>query len=358
MEISHANRQLDWPNVAKAGCIILVVIMHWQPHFAEIPWTHTESYEALWYILNEFLRPVRMPLFFLVSGLLASESILRPKATTRRKRLYKPLYLYVIWGLITAIATPVVSTQAFDTIFARVLAEVSMLVALSWYLAALAIYYVLSKMTLKLPVMAVLAGCVLLSIVGTICQDALPGQQHKILRCAIFFMAGVRLKSQILAFAHRATAKRTALLGLAFAVGAIMSVANDTYFLPVDIIATAFGIQFSQMVATRMPRLVPSSTWLAHRTLPIYLIHFLILPVIAAAIALLAPQALLGNFWFGMIVPVMLVPPIIATSLVAHRLLLAGKCDWLFDLPVLKRIVPDEIAMDLYNQDSAIAVQN
>lgn len=358
MEISHANRQLDWPNVAKAGCIILVVIMHWQPHFAETPWIHTESYQALWYILNEFMRPVRMPLFFLVSGLLASDSILRPGAATLHKRLYKPLYLYVVWGLIIAIVTPVVPVHAFDTIFARLLAEVSMLVALSWYLAALAIYYIFAKMTLKLPVIAVLAGCVLLSIMGTIYQDALPGQQHKILRCALFFMAGVRLKSQILAFAHGATAKRTALLGLAFAVGAVMSVANDSYFLPVDIIATAFGVQLSQMVATRMPRLVPSSTWLAHRTLPIYLIHFLLLPAIAAAIALLAPQTLLGNFWFGMILPVLLVPPIIATSLIAHRLLLAGKCDWLFDLPAFRRSAADEIAMDLYNQDSAIAVQN
>ncbi|WP_298399371.1 acyltransferase [Sphingobium sp.] len=356
MAISHANRQLDWPNVAKAGCIILVVILHWQSHFPETPWLYKEAYSALWYTLNELMRPLRMPLFFLVSGLLASDSILRPRATTLRKRLHKPLYLYIVWGLITAIATPMVSPQAIDNIFARVLAEVGMLAALSWYLAALAIYYVLAKMTLKVPVIAVLVACMLLSIMGTIYQDALPGHQHKILRCALFFAAGVRLKSPILAFANAATGKRTILLGAAFAVGAIMSVANGAYYLPVDMIATAFGISLSQMVATRMQILVPSSTWIAHRTLPIYLIHFLILPAVAGAATWFLPQALLGSFWLGLISPVMLVPPIIATSLVAHRLLLASKCGWLFDLPSTERSAVTDLEINFSKKDSAVTV--
>lgn len=336
---SEPDRQeLVWLNVAKAVCILLVVMMHLGEQLALMPWAHQGMLRDGWHDINGFIRPLRMPLFFLVSGLLASDSILRPRRDTQHKRLTRPLYLYVLWGTLGQAICPIDPTLPWFTLSAdnRFL-HVPLLVTMSWYLVTLAMYYLLTRITLDLPVVLTLAICAVLSILGTVFEPDMAGHQPKMLRCAIFFVAGVRMKDTILAFADRASLRRALVLGFAYVVAALVGVWADTFLLPVDIVAVAAGIVLSVLAARRLSGLVSPASWLAKRTLPIYLLHVFMMPLLAYFLAALAAPVL-DSFWAGAIYPVIAVPVVVAPSLALHALIRRTPAGaWLFDLPLQHR---------------------
>ncbi|MEE4452541.1 acyltransferase [Novosphingobium resinovorum] len=348
MRNDRSERDLVWPDVAKAACILLVVMMHCGDHILTLPWAHKDELARAWLAINGFVRPVRMPLFFLVSGILASNSILHPRENTERNRLVRPLYLYLAWGVAYQALIPIQDDPAwFSASLDNAFLPILLLVVLSWYLAALAIYYVFTRMTLRLPLPVVLTLCAGLSVLGTVYAPDLVGHQHKVLRCAIFFVAGVRMKEPILAFVARASPRRVLPLCVGYAVGALICLRANTFLLPVDVLAVASGASLCAIAARRVAGLTAPAAWLAQRTLPIYLLHFLILPVLAYATGRWGGP-LLGNFWLGAAYPVLAVPLVVAVALAVHAALMRVRAGWLFDLPrpgrLLERVRPGRAA--------------
>jgi len=333
MQDQRTTQALVWPDVAKAACILLVVMMHSGDHILTLPWAHKDQLAHGWLMVNGFIRPVRMPLFFLVSGLLASDSIVRPRENTRRNRLVRPLYLYMAWGVAYQLlmplgAEPTWFTLSIDNAFLPIL----MLVVMSWYLAALGIYYVFTRVALPLPLPVVLMLCAGLSVLGTIYGPDLIGHQHKVLRCAFFFVAGVRMKDAVLEFVARATLLRAAPLCAGFVAGALICLKYNTFLLPVDVLAVAAGASLCAVAARRIAALKAPAMWLAGRTLPIYLLHFLVLPLLAYLVGRYATP-LLGSFWLGLAYPILAVPFVVGVSLAIHAVLMRARGGWLFDLP-------------------------
>lgn len=335
MHLVRDRQELTWPNLAKALCILLVVMMHSGEQLRQLPWAHKEQLSHCWLIANEFIRPIRMPLFFLVSGLLASNSILFPQPDTQRNRLVKPLYLYFIWGLVYQILYPLdpaSSWMAFSS--SNRFLPVLLLVMMSWYLAAMAMYYLLTRITLPLPLGPTLLLCAVLSVLGTVFETSLAAHEPKMLRCAIFFVAGVRMKPAILAFVDKVTFPRALLLGAAYVAGTLVAVRAQTFYLPVDMLAVAAAATLCALAVKRISRLIAPATWLAQRTLPIYLLHFLLLPVLASALEAFG-SPMLNSFWAGSIYPIISAPILVGGALVIHAVLRRTDiAAWLFDLPV------------------------
>lgn len=335
MHLVRDRQELTWPNLAKAICILLVVMMHSGEQLAQLPWAHKEQLAHCWLIANEFIRPIRMPLFFLVSGLLASNSILFPQPSTQRNRLVKPLYLYFIWGLAYQILYPLDPAASWLALsFHNRFLPVLLLVMMSWYLAAMAMYYLLTRITLPLPLGPTLLLCAVLSVLGTVFETNLAAHEPKMLRCAIFFVAGVRMKPAILAFVDKVTFPHAFLLASAYAAGALVAVRAQTFYLPVDMLAVAAAATLCALTAKRVSALIVPATWLAQRTLPIYLLHFLLLPVLANALAAFG-SPILSSFWAGSVYPIISVPILVGGALVIHAVLRRTDiAAWLFDLPV------------------------
>jgi surface polysaccharide O-acyltransferase-like enzyme len=347
MKIETAGEELVWPNVAKAACILFVVMMHSGDHILALPWAHKDQLTSGWMMVNGFIRPIRMPLFFLVSGLLASSSMLDPRPDTENNRLVRPIYLYAVWGVIYQLLIPLKANPTwFLPSINNSFLLIAMLMVTSWYLAALAIYYLFTKITLQLPLALVLVLAAGLSVLGTIYEPSLAGNQPKVLRCVIFFVAGVRMKDALLAFVETGTAKRALMLGACYSVGSVIGLKEHKFLLPVDMVAVAFGATLCGLAARRFAALAAPATWLARRTLPIYLIHFLLLPVLADAMATWAGPVL-QIFWVGAAYPILAVPVIVAGSLAAQAVLLRLSASWLFELPWRDRAARSPLVLAL-----------
>src|SRR5262245_27573217 len=103
-----------WADVAKGACILLVVLWHVvEKHYLEVTWRISLPIPGAWGMFVEQMLPLRMPLFFTVSGVFAVAAVRRPWPVLLRSRVAKFFYLYVVWLLIH---TAVLSlTPDFDT---------------------------------------------------------------------------------------------------------------------------------------------------------------------------------------------------------------------------------------------------
>lgn len=83
-------KRMDWPDIAKGLSILGVVILHVT---LEIP----EARGTFMAELNELLHPIRMPLFFLVSGFFSAKILNQTFEQLFKRRLWFFLVPYLLW---------------------------------------------------------------------------------------------------------------------------------------------------------------------------------------------------------------------------------------------------------------------
>ena len=134
------NMRLDWPDVAKGFCMVLVVLWH------VALWMRDEfggaTAVAPWAVVAHYFSPLRMPLFFFISGFLSARALARPLQESRRRTigLY---YLYSLWTCL--FLSRLFIPQARDGGQAPSLSDLalSLLMPTSyWYLWALPAFFI------------------------------------------------------------------------------------------------------------------------------------------------------------------------------------------------------------------------
>lgn len=91
-----AKPRYEWPDVARGLCMVLVVLWH------SASWVQDEVYggpPAPWVQFGLWVTPLRMPLFFFISGYFSASLMARPLRYAR-KRTWGIFYLYVIWTFL------------------------------------------------------------------------------------------------------------------------------------------------------------------------------------------------------------------------------------------------------------------
>src|SRR5690606_26874555 len=97
LRMSTRGRE-GWPDVVKGVCIILVVLWHVVvKHSSHLPWSEADGIPQLWTLVSAQLLPMRMPLFFLVSGMFAAGVVLAPGRTRLSERALRLGLLYGLW---------------------------------------------------------------------------------------------------------------------------------------------------------------------------------------------------------------------------------------------------------------------
>ncbi|GGO02426.1 acyltransferase family protein [Micromonospora parathelypteridis] len=341
---SPHSARVVWADVAKGGCLILVVLWHVVvKHYLRIDWRVGLPVPGAWGLLGEQLLPLRMPLFFTISGIFAANAVHRPWRLVRRSRVSRLFYLYATWLLIhtavLALAPGFPTDRATD--LEGLLAQLTVTPSNLWYLYALALYFVLAKVLRRVhPAVLIAAAGVLSAIAAAGLLDT-PGNRGGVYQNLVFFLAGLHLRPYVQRWAGTASRRRLVwtLALYAVALGAVAAGAGRWLGvgLLVSLAAVAFGVTAAAQVADR-PRIGGALAALGRRTLPVYVIH---MPVLALLHRLLAgPVADLAGPGRALLVvgyPVLLTAAVLALSLALHRGLLAARASWLFDLPAPHR---------------------
>ena len=277
---------MRWPDVAKGGCIVLVVLWHVVlKHYQQIDWGRSLPFPAAWGVVGDQLLPLRMPLFFTVSGLFAAGAVRRSWPELLHSRIGRFGALYVVWVLVHTVV--LAATPRFPTAHAadplQLLKQLTISPTNLWYLLALALYFVVAKAAARVPTAWLLGGALLLSAVAS--SGLLPNENNRwqVLQNLVFFLAALRMAPLVHRLATAAAPRRAALL-IAVSVAAtggtaILGVQDWFGVRPlVSLLAAAAGVVLAAAIARRLRRTGAALEWLGERTLPIYVLH---LPVLA-----------------------------------------------------------------------------
>ncbi|MEH1168234.1 acyltransferase family protein [Micromonospora sp. CPCC 205539] len=345
------TQRAQWADAAKGVCIILVVLWHVVvKDYLHIDWHVGVPVPGLWGTLGEQLLPLRMPLFFTISGVFAANAVQRPWRVVVRSRIAGFLYLYAVWLLIhTALLAmaPGLETDRATSLLG-LLEQLTITPSNLWYLYALALYFTLAKALRRAPRALLLVPAAALSAVAAAGLLDTPGNRGGLYQNLVFFLAGLYLRPQIERWAATASRQRLVLTSVAYAVVlAAMAAAGAQRWFGVwplvSVVAVAFGITAAARLS-RWSTLSDSFATLGRTTLPIYVIH---MPVLALLHRLLAARISgMGQAGQGIVIlgyPIMLTGLVIGVSLAIHRGLLAVRASWLFALPGPRRPAPRRV---------------
>lgn len=337
----RGGSRAEWADVAKGLCILLVVLWHTiMKHYLQIDWHLPVPLPGAWGAFGEQLLPLRMPVFFTISGMFAAAAVQRPWPVVRRSRIAKFYYLYAVWFTVHTLVLNLV--PRFDTLAARdaldVLEQLTITPTNLWYLIALALYFVVAKLTRRVPVAVVLGAAFVLSATASAGLLASPGNRGQLFQNLLFFLAGLRLKPWVTRLAAETTVRRLVLGAAGYlAVMAAIQLLGIKQWFGVWPVASGIAVLIGVMAAVQLERWRWPAKRLAElgrRTLPIYVIHMPLLALLH--LALLRPFSGLGTaaqLVLAVFLPLVLTALLVWLCLLLHRGLTSVGATWLFDLP-------------------------
>ena len=140
--------RIDWIDYSKGICMILVVMMH-----TVINYEHLAGSEGWLRPVVDFAQPFRMPDFFLIAGLFLHRSINSDARSYYDRKVIHFAYFYLLWLLILMPfkEMDLLFSSPVDFSLAVLKATIEPVNAL-WFLHMLAIFYVFTRWTRKLPI--------------------------------------------------------------------------------------------------------------------------------------------------------------------------------------------------------------
>lgn len=345
---AEAPVRLDWVDVAKAAAIVLVVVYHVALTGTAYLLPGSSDWGAeFWRGVSRYLLPVRMPLFFLVSGVLAKAALARPWHLLWRPKVGNLLWPFALWSLAYA---PAFALGYGYGSTSRRRAALDQLEAAAWgggayWYLALLVVFVLSARLLRshgVPVLVVATAAWLAAPdVGRL-ADELPEDLvttlSRLCSFGVWFFAGCFARPLV----ERLAALRGWVLPLLASLG-FLGLAAWIYGLGgapryAPHVASVLGVAASVAWAVRVSHLSPvrrSARVLAGRTLPVYVVHPLILTLAVAATRRADGQSGVpgGNPVVGLLFTPVVTTLLVVAALALHRLAGTIRAPWLFQAP-------------------------
>lgn len=308
------KQRIDWIDLVKATSVLLVVFMHASGSLFDIAGDTTVS--AFLLKLNHAIEPLRMPVFFLASGMLAASAIARPWSQTT-KRTLGMVYLYVLWmTLLMALKL------LFGVTTADPLADILFAKSGFWYLYAMALFFVIARLLRNQPAWLVVVVALVPNLLRPATQiffeDLIPGSLATSMAMNLgFFLLGAYFKETVGAMARRATWPVVAVLGATAVFTTVVWLNNPANagqsYLGLSLLWVAAGVGAAALV-TRGG--APAwSRYVGSRTLAIYVWQW---PVIFLLFELW-PRGTLGSPVAQVIFPLALTAVIALSGMWLHN---------------------------------------
>jgi uncharacterized membrane protein YcfT len=197
MSRDDATSRLDWVDVAKGICIVLVVMMHSTFGVERTIGTSTSLHGFI-----DWARPFRMPDFFLISGLFLAARIDRPWRAYLDTKVVHFAYFYVLWlNIQFAMKAPaMVRELGLNGAASAYLLSYVQPFGTLWFIYLLALFFVATKLLRDVPKPVVLIGAAILHVLAphtvSLVVDEFADR-------FVFFYAGYAAAPLLLALADR-----------------------------------------------------------------------------------------------------------------------------------------------------------
>lgn len=342
---AKSRPRVDWVDAAKGLCILLVVLGHAITELAN----HGYS-TGIWADVNYVLGPIRMPLFFLLSGLFAGKALSESWHKLANRRIWVMVWLYVLWvplrDLVQALLPRSHVTEVGLTAAPRILDPAnwgSLLynslhafvepTSYLWFLWALALFAILSKATRNVP------PAVQIAVAGAINVWApFAGTSWSwdfVTKMYVYYLLGIYGASYIFRMVDRRP--------IGFLVGSVAAYvlvaawvmltfpsfnAGNQGFVRLFLSLAGIFAAVNIMAMLQGTSVSAPFTKIGRRTLPVFLMHIPMLSILA----IVADQFLMED-------PGLPGQPVIATVISAalclglHSLILRVGGEWLFKRP-------------------------
>jgi uncharacterized membrane protein YcfT len=324
--------RLDWVDVAKGLCILLVVLMH-----ATLGVEKAIGDETALNAFIDWARPFRMPDFFLISGLFLAARIHRPWRSYLDSKVVHFAYFYVLWLTIqfATKAPGMIRESGAAATLQDYLTSFFVPFGTLWFIYLLAVYFVVAKLLLPVPKWIVIAGAAVMHIAaphtGVFILDEFASR-------FVFFYSGYALAPAVFAFADRVRAVPVALAVAALAVWAAVNGAGVHSGLAAmpgpDLVFSYVGIgaviAFSVLVAHRFAGRVLA--YCGRHSIAVYLAFTLFMgPVRIVLLKLTGGEAAAGIALASALAGV-------AGALILQWMVSGTRADFLFKRPALFRL--------------------
>jgi len=190
-----SDRRVGWVDYAKGICIIMVVMMH-----STLGVELAAGREGFMHAVVEFARPFRMPDFFLISGLFLARVIDRDWRTYLDRKVVHFGYFYVLWVTLqfTVKAPTFAAEHGWTQVGYDYLEAFIEPFGTLWFIYLLPIFFVITKLTRRVPALAVWA--VLAALEMTHLQTGWTVPDEFAARF-VYFFTGYWMASQVFGFA-------------------------------------------------------------------------------------------------------------------------------------------------------------
>ncbi|GAA4968380.1 acyltransferase family protein [Kineococcus glutinatus] len=361
VQTSTTTTRLQWADAAKGLCVALVVLGHVTffdyLDVVQRAWPQADRAQLLWSLSNQVLRPLRMPLFFAVAGFFAVRALQRPWPVVRRPRVATYAYLHVVWFAVWALAALAAGALVGAGVLRGGLGLVvppevpQLLLAAAvggvgpWFLYALALYFVVGRLTRRLPAPLVVGVAALVAVAAFARWLPAPLGVEPVLENGVWYLAAARYPDVLRRWIARPRPARTALVWAAYvavnlavwrlappaAVAAVLE-------MPVRLLAVAASVHLAVLAAAALPRLAAPWVRLGRRTLPVYVLHppllFLLhVPLLALAEHVLRPLPGPLATAAALLYPAVVTAGLVLLAVAVHDLLQRAGAGWLFALP-------------------------
>ena len=306
--------RIAWLDTARGLAIILIVLLH------SANWLSDANLASpLWVHINEVFTTLRLPLFFVVSGFLATKWLDTSWRSLLKYKISLLAWVFLLWSGISAVFYTFlgariqgVHTPVLHSLIGLALSPVRPRFEL-WFAWALIVFFLVAKAlkTVPLPLQFACASCI------SILWSALPITSNigwdGSAKNFIFFLVGLYGQKTLINLATHSSWWSTLSIVVIWAAGSVaithLALARVPGLpLTISLLGVAAGVVASKSLA-RFKLL----RFLGAKTLPVYLAHT---PLIMAAVFMLPRHAThLREEWILLASPILLAAVVIILAL-------------------------------------------
>lgn len=341
--------RLRWIDVTKGLCMVLVVLRH-LTLWLENEFNHGTT--LFWWEFSEFLSPIRMPLFFLISGYLVTNAVRRPLAQSRA-RTFGFFYLYAIWSALFLlrlwIPVPGINDNApsWGIFFIAII-----LPTVFWYIWALSVYFLLTWLFQRLLgdasrwlVIPLFALAFTAPLLNDVFIPLFPGPVDalkfgSIILNFVWFFAGVHGRDLWNSIMARSTWKSFALWSVVYVIAFVLATLGDLRetLLPALALLALIAIAHAVPIIRAPELVVHSFERIGKLTLPVYIFHIFAISVISLLVKESGLGVLISHsiVLSAAVIPPLLTPVLVVASMFVGRIILDSPVRWLMTPDWLK----------------------